>query len=1055
MVNIPLFSLKNGNIPLDLELKYTKAGVKVNEIPNSTGINWILNTGGIITRTINDIADEKVVHNLFNLLPYITLSNPQTWGAYVLQYNDHEVDIFNFTIGHYSGSFYLDGNFQPVILTKDNNCKVEVIGSFSQNYEFKITTNEGIIYHFGSTGFTEKTLNKDDPSTAGVTSFYLKDITSTGTDQIVNFEYETGTTRQIVTGIQQNYNSDIVIISEPACGGHPLPVGGIQQNNSLLKISDPKRIKSIISEDKIISFEYSNDHILYNKLSNININVNNNLLKKYTFNYIDNLNNNVLQRYFLTQVKFYESHLNTLTLKQEYTLEYDQPLEMPARLSKSIDYLGYYNDQSNSINTLIPNINLFEGTSNPAYNNFADRRPVFELAKYGTLKSITYPTKGKTIFEYEPISEAPKDEEFHLNIGNQLMGDPISYVDIDNKELFPYEFFNGIAQISLHLRSNDVSTSPPLKAMAELEILNDLNQVIYYKSLGVSKITPGYSTKAEDEFTLDRTKKYKFRYKIKNNVCSNCEGHVTIKYKKLDIQNGPGIRLKKQYDISENNVVNIKRMYYTNFLDIPNIKKNNTILIPNFKTHFLLQTRLPNAQTSSGCYDHPTDSYPGSSTVVENLKSTPNVSSLGYNYPSGNLTEPNYFNFNDPMYSDITISFGGDQFEKGGEEKRYYVKPRNEDFTLFSPDFYQLGADDRQILGNDGILSLLTQSVGKKFYRLFSFPNVDGKLLSDKLFKIHNNNIVYNKIIENTYSFNEDRKVYNILGTDIYPSPFGDPFEIKNKFITYYPTSIDEALLSETTITDFPNSNDPNIKIITNIKNEYLNPQNQLTKQITTLADQSVHETSYAYAFEKGNQKLMNANMIGIPLETTVIKKQNLSDPGKTISKTEIKYDHATNVLPSSSLSFNVLNGTMSTEVTYDQYDNKGNLLQYTTKDGVWTAIIWGYNQSLPIVKIVGSRNFSNALINLAIQASNLDASNPANEPALLTALDNIRKDSLFSDYQITTYTYDPLIGVTSITPPSGIREVYIYDSANRLKEIRENDAAGKILKEFKYNYKN
>jgi hypothetical protein len=55
----------------------------------------------------------------------------------------------------------------------------------------------------------------------------------------------------------------------------------------------------------------------------------------------------------------------------------------------------------------------------------------------------------------------------------------------------------------------------------------------------------------------------------------------------------------------------------------------------------------------------------------------------------------------------------------------------------------------------------------------------------------------------------------------------------------------------------------------------------------------------------------------------------------------------------------------------------------------------------------------------------------------------------------VTTYTYDPLIGVRSITPPSGIREVYIYDTANRLKEIRENDATGKLLKEFKYNYKN
>lgn len=55
------------------------------------------------------------------------------------------------------------------------------------------------------------------------------------------------------------------------------------------------------------------------------------------------------------------------------------------------------------------------------------------------------------------------------------------------------------------------------------------------------------------------------------------------------------------------------------------------------------------------------------------------------------------------------------------------------------------------------------------------------------------------------------------------------------------------------------------------------------------------------------------------------------------------------------------------------------------------------------------------------------------------------------STYQVTTYTYDPLVGVRSITPPSGIRENYSYDTAHRLEAII--DVNGKILKEYKYNY--
>ncbi|HAO26592.1 MAG TPA: hypothetical protein DCQ68_00740 [Chryseobacterium indologenes] len=57
------------------------------------------------------------------------------------------------------------------------------------------------------------------------------------------------------------------------------------------------------------------------------------------------------------------------------------------------------------------------------------------------------------------------------------------------------------------------------------------------------------------------------------------------------------------------------------------------------------------------------------------------------------------------------------------------------------------------------------------------------------------------------------------------------------------------------------------------------------------------------------------------------------------------------------------------------------------------------------------------------------------------------------SSNQVTTYTYDPLIGVRSITSPSGIRENYLYDSAGRLEKII--DADGRVVKEMKYNYKN
>ncbi|MBB6372775.1 hypothetical protein HNP36_003908, partial [Chryseobacterium shigense] len=139
--------------------------------------------------------------------------------------------------------------------------------------------------------------------------------------------------------------------------------------------------------------------------------------------------------------------------------------------------------------------------------------------------------------------------------------------------------------------------------------------------------------------------------------------------------------------------------------------------------------------------------------------------------------------------------------------------------------------------------------------------------------------------------------------------------------------------------------------------------------------------------------------------------------------------------------------------------DEKGNIQQYTSRSGVSTTIIWGYNKTQPIARIEGAKlsDITPSLIDNIVSASDNDAqlSTDASEQSLVSALDLFRNNSSLTAYPITTYTYDSLIGVTSITPPSGIREVYIYDTANRLKEVRENSVTGKMLKEYKYNYKN
>lgn len=55
------------------------------------------------------------------------------------------------------------------------------------------------------------------------------------------------------------------------------------------------------------------------------------------------------------------------------------------------------------------------------------------------------------------------------------------------------------------------------------------------------------------------------------------------------------------------------------------------------------------------------------------------------------------------------------------------------------------------------------------------------------------------------------------------------------------------------------------------------------------------------------------------------------------------------------------------------------------------------------------------------------------------------------SDASMTTYTYKPLIGITSESDPKNIMKTYEYDAQGRLRLIRDHD--GNILKKFEYNY--
>ncbi len=135
--------------------------------------------------------------------------------------------------------------------------------------------------------------------------------------------------------------------------------------------------------------------------------------------------------------------------------------------------------------------------------------------------------------------------------------------------------------------------------------------------------------------------------------------------------------------------------------------------------------------------------------------------------------------------------------------------------------------------------------------------------------------------------------------------------------------------------------------------------------------------------------------------------------------------------------------GPIEDKVTFHDYDIWGNLRQVSKQSDVNETYLYGYNSSLPVAKIMGS---SYNVAKTYVTQSVLD--NPASDAILRAHLDNLRN---IPNAFVTTYTYKPLVGITSETDPRGRTTYYQYDGFNRLNVIKDHD--GNIVKRICYNY--
>jgi YD repeat-containing protein len=212
-IGIPLYELTERNLKLPISLSYHGSGNKVEQVATRTGLGWTLNAGGVVTRVVRGWPDEHptrgflVLRTQFSKVSdIVTLPNDsetkfETYDAMASDCKDGEPDLFYFNFAGYSGQFMYDWDGTIKILS-GNSIKIEPLSRGTGDYftGWTITVDDGTQYKFSKPEFSD--VVPGTPTSPGCDrlkelsdkqmpqSWYLEDIFSADALANIHFTYE-------------------------------------------------------------------------------------------------------------------------------------------------------------------------------------------------------------------------------------------------------------------------------------------------------------------------------------------------------------------------------------------------------------------------------------------------------------------------------------------------------------------------------------------------------------------------------------------------------------------------------------------------------------------------------------------------------------------------------------------------------------------------------------------------------------------------------------------------------------------------------------------------
>ena len=129
-------------------------------------------------------------------------------------------------------------------------------------------------------------------------------------------------------------------------------------------------------------------------------------------------------------------------------------------------------------------------------------------------------------------------------------------------------------------------------------------------------------------------------------------------------------------------------------------------------------------------------------------------------------------------------------------------------------------------------------------------------------------------------------------------------------------------------------------------------------------------------------------------------------------------------------------------------YDIHGNPLEVSGDQGPITSYIWGYHKNYVIAKI---QNANYAEIAAALNLTEAALKSSGFNENDMVQLDGLRNNPALSKAFITTYAYDPMVGMTKMTDPRDYQMFYTYDAQRRLIEVKDDQ--NHVLTDYQYHY--